>query len=194
MNDMTMDGLAAASQSSDLIGRIEAEHAAVGQALRSALAHPIAAGELLSMAKRQVRKDKGKWLAWLAANCTVPARTASHYMKTGRAAGQTQLRKRQRVADLSAGGHRPHQAPARSRWDKRFGRFGRKLRWLGAAVLGRAVRRGPSRRHAANQAQSASAALRRQGGAGWQDARSDRCRAARRYHVAHPLRRGARRP
>jgi hypothetical protein len=81
MNDMTMDGVAAASQSSDLIQRIEAEHAAVGQPLRSALAHAIAAGELLSVAKRQVRKDKGKWLAWLAANCTVPARTASHYMK-----------------------------------------------------------------------------------------------------------------
>jgi hypothetical protein len=71
-------------ESDDLAARIEAEHAAVGQALRSALTHAIAAGELLSMAKRQVRKEKGKWLPWLAANCTVPARTASHYMALAR--------------------------------------------------------------------------------------------------------------
>jgi hypothetical protein len=65
----------------DLVQSIEAEHAAVGQALQSALAHAIAAGELLIVAKRQVRRDKGKWLPWLAANCIVPARTASHYVR-----------------------------------------------------------------------------------------------------------------
>jgi hypothetical protein len=65
----------------NLAARIEAEHAAVAQALQSALEHATAAGELLIEAKRQVRRDKGKWLPWLAANCSVPARTASHYVK-----------------------------------------------------------------------------------------------------------------
>jgi hypothetical protein len=67
MNDMTMNGAAAASQSSDLVQRIEAKHAAVGQALQSALAHAIACGELLMQAKLQVKAVKGWWLPWLAA-------------------------------------------------------------------------------------------------------------------------------
>ena len=37
----------------DLAGRIDAEHAAVATALQSALAHAIAAGELLIEAKRK---------------------------------------------------------------------------------------------------------------------------------------------
>jgi hypothetical protein len=80
MNDMTMDGVAAASRSSDLVQRIEAEHAAVSFALQSALAHAIACGELLMQAKLQVKAVKGKWLPWLAENCSIPRRTASHYM------------------------------------------------------------------------------------------------------------------
>ena len=67
---------------SDLTMRIEAEHAAVGQALQSALAHAIAAGELLIEAKRQV--THGEWRPWLEANCSVPARTARHYMALAR--------------------------------------------------------------------------------------------------------------
>ena len=67
---------------SDLVARIEVEHAAVGQALGAALAHAIAAGEMLIVAKRQVQH--GEWRPWLEANCSVPARTARHYMALAR--------------------------------------------------------------------------------------------------------------
>jgi hypothetical protein len=65
---------------SELANRIDAEHGRVATALQSALAHAINAGEMLIEAKRHVKRSKGKWLPWLAANCSVPARTASHYM------------------------------------------------------------------------------------------------------------------
>ena len=65
-----------------LVERIEAEHAAVGAALRGALAHAIACGERLIEAKRQVKH--GEWLPWIEARCKVPARTASHYMALAR--------------------------------------------------------------------------------------------------------------
>jgi hypothetical protein len=61
--------------------RIDAAHSAVAVALGSAIAHAITAGLLLIEAKRHVRRDKGKWLPWLEANCSVPARTASHYVR-----------------------------------------------------------------------------------------------------------------
>jgi hypothetical protein len=62
----------------NLAQRIEAEHNAVATALQSALGHAIAAGKMLIEAKRQVKH--GQWLLWLKANCSVPARTATHYM------------------------------------------------------------------------------------------------------------------
>jgi hypothetical protein len=65
-----------------LARRIDVEHAAVATALQSALAHAIAAGMLLIEAKRQVRH--GEWHPWLEANCSVPARTARHYMALAR--------------------------------------------------------------------------------------------------------------
>ena len=65
-----------------LVASIEIEHAEVGQALQSALAHAIAAGELLIEAKRRVQH--GEWRPWLEANCSVPARTARHYMALAR--------------------------------------------------------------------------------------------------------------
>jgi hypothetical protein len=61
-----------------LARRIEVEHNAVTAALQSALGHAIAAGELLLEAKASVRH--GQWLNWLASNCSVPPRTATHYM------------------------------------------------------------------------------------------------------------------
>jgi hypothetical protein len=67
---------------SELAHRINAEHDAVAVALQSALGHAIAAGEMLIEAKRQVKH--GQWLPWLAANCSVPARTATHYMALAR--------------------------------------------------------------------------------------------------------------
>ena len=65
----------------NLIHGIEIEHNAVAVALQSALAHAIAAGELLIEVKREIRRGKGKWLPWLAANCpALSPRTASHYV------------------------------------------------------------------------------------------------------------------
>ena len=56
MNDMTPIDIAHPQDGMrDLATRIEAEHAAVAQALQSALAHAIAAGELLIVAKRHGR-------------------------------------------------------------------------------------------------------------------------------------------
>lgn len=63
----------------DLAARIDAEHGEVAAALQSALGHAISAGELLIEAKRQIKH--GGWLPWLKANCSVPARTASHYIR-----------------------------------------------------------------------------------------------------------------
>jgi hypothetical protein len=65
----------------DLAQQIDAEHNAVATALQSAIGHAISAGKMLIEAKRQVKRSKGKWLPWLAANCSVPPRTASHYMR-----------------------------------------------------------------------------------------------------------------
>ena len=66
----------------DLVQRIAAEHKAVALALRSALGHAIAAGELLIEAKAKVRH--GQWLHWLAENTGIPKRTAAHYMALAR--------------------------------------------------------------------------------------------------------------
>jgi hypothetical protein len=69
----------------DLAQRIDAEHHAVATALQSALAHAIAAGEFLIEARAKVKLNKhGRWLLWLKANCSVPQRTASHYMRLAR--------------------------------------------------------------------------------------------------------------
>jgi len=68
---------------SELARRIDAEHGAVATALCSALAHAIAAGKLLIEAKAKVRH--GQWLKWIEANCSVPRRTAAHYMRLARA-------------------------------------------------------------------------------------------------------------
>jgi hypothetical protein len=67
-----------ASVLDELAQRIEAEHDAAAIALQSALAHAIVAGELLIEAKSKVRH--GQWLIWLVANCSIPKRTAAHYM------------------------------------------------------------------------------------------------------------------
>jgi len=64
-----------------LARRIDAELGAVATALCSALAHAIAAGELLIEAKAKVRH--GQWLRWLAAH-KFPQRTATHYMELAR--------------------------------------------------------------------------------------------------------------
>jgi hypothetical protein len=77
MNDMSF------SISLDLAARIEAEHAAVGVALQGALAHAIAAGELLIEAKERFGQY-GEWSHWLMSNCSVSARSARVYMALAR--------------------------------------------------------------------------------------------------------------
>lgn len=79
LDRISLDGLAV---------RIEAEHHAVAAALRTALGHAIAAGEMLIEVKRRIRRNNEKWLPWLEANCSVPARTASHYMRLAKHAHQ----------------------------------------------------------------------------------------------------------
>lgn len=80
MNDM---GFSPSVDSADLVTRIEAEHAAVGLALQSALSHAIACGELLIEAKRRFG-EYGEWRPWLTANCSVSARSARVYMALAR--------------------------------------------------------------------------------------------------------------
>jgi hypothetical protein len=63
----------------ELATRIEAAHRATEAAVNSALASAIAAGEMLAEAKAQL--PHGEWLPWLEQNTSVPARTASLYMR-----------------------------------------------------------------------------------------------------------------
>ncbi len=62
----------------DLAVRINAKNDMVITALHSALGYALNAGDLLIEAKRLLKH--GQWLPWLAANCSIPPRTVSHYM------------------------------------------------------------------------------------------------------------------
>ena len=62
-----------------LAARIRAEHEATSAALRSSVAHGIAAGELLMEAKASV--PHGQWLLWLKEHCAISERTAQLYMR-----------------------------------------------------------------------------------------------------------------
>jgi Protein of unknown function (DUF3102) len=83
----------------DLAARINVEHQAAQENLRSGLKRAIAAGELLIEAKRLL--PHGKWLPWLEANCTVSERTAQAYMRVARSYGELPDSKSATVADLS---------------------------------------------------------------------------------------------
>jgi hypothetical protein len=82
-----------------LAGKIKREHAATERAAararetaREALDHAIAAGELLLEAKDLLKKQQGSshghWLPWLDQHVGIPPRTAQHYMRLARHAGQ----------------------------------------------------------------------------------------------------------
>jgi hypothetical protein len=58
----------------DIATLIRREHEAVASSAKKALAHAIAAGELLIEAKKQVKH--GEWLPWLGTNCEISERTA----------------------------------------------------------------------------------------------------------------------
>ena len=66
----------------ELAARIRAEHKATSAALKSSVAHGIAAGELLTEAKAKV--PHGQWLPWLKENCAMSERTAQLYMRLAR--------------------------------------------------------------------------------------------------------------
>ena len=86
------DGLRAYPQDplDGLAERINDEHRIAAGFFEKHLDHAIKAGRLLLQAKATLAarhgSSHGRWLAWLAANCTVPARTATKYMRIARRA------------------------------------------------------------------------------------------------------------
>nr|MDQ3302171.1 DUF3102 domain-containing protein [Actinomycetota bacterium] len=82
-----------------LAERINAEHRACDDALRSGLRHAVNAGGLLTEAKERV--NHGEWGSWLADNFEGSTRTAQAYMKVSREVPNLDAAKAQRVADLS---------------------------------------------------------------------------------------------
>ena len=82
-----------------LAEKINAEHRACEEALRSGLRHAVRAGELLAEAKGQVKH--GEWGRWLEENFEASERTAQAYMKVAREIPNLDGVKAQRVADLS---------------------------------------------------------------------------------------------
>jgi hypothetical protein len=85
----------------DLAARIRHEHEATSAALKSSVAHAMAAGDLLLEAKTQV--PHGQWLPWLKEHCLISERTAQLYMRV--ATNRTQIEaKTQHVADLTVRG------------------------------------------------------------------------------------------
>jgi Protein of unknown function (DUF3102) len=78
----------------DLATSINAAHEQVERAFHDGVKHAIRAGELLSLAKKQL--PHGKWERWLKENVSFRPRTARAYMQIAELDGP----KRQRVADL----------------------------------------------------------------------------------------------
>jgi Protein of unknown function (DUF3102) len=86
----------------DLAARIRVEHRAASDKLSEALAHAMAAGDLLIEAKALV--PHGGWLPWLAANVEISDRTARLYMQAAKNRAEiAEAAKWQRDADLSLG-------------------------------------------------------------------------------------------
>jgi hypothetical protein len=69
---------------SELAARIDVEHKAATEAVQSGLGHALEAGRLLNLAKKAAVSQHGKWLPWLAENCSVSSRMAAYYMRLDR--------------------------------------------------------------------------------------------------------------
>jgi DUF3102 family protein len=82
----------------DIAARIRAEHEATADALRSGIAHAMAAGDLLAEAKALVKH--GEWLPWLRDHCAISERTAQLYMRCARSRKDIEANT-QRFADLN---------------------------------------------------------------------------------------------
>ena len=85
----------------DLRERLKAEHAAVGKALKTSLAHAMAAGDILIEAKVQLGKH-GEWLPWLE-SCGLSERTSQRYMRLARHRNIVEANP-SGLSDLSVGG------------------------------------------------------------------------------------------
>jgi hypothetical protein len=96
---MTVSDITGSNSLADLAARIRAEHEATGEALRSSVAHGIAAGELLLEAKAQM--PHGQWLPWLKDNCAMSERTAQLYMRLAKNRAVIEIQIRNHVADLT---------------------------------------------------------------------------------------------
>lgn len=82
----------------DLAARINEATSAAETSARAAVAHALAAGNLLLQAKAQV--EHGDWEPWLLANCAVAPRTARAYMSLARRLPALPDPERQRVAEM----------------------------------------------------------------------------------------------
>jgi hypothetical protein len=83
----------ASNSLADLAARIKAEHEAVSDSVR----HAIAAGELLV----ETKHAHGQWLLWLRDHCTIAERTAQLYMRCAKNRSVIEDQIRNGVADLS---------------------------------------------------------------------------------------------
>jgi hypothetical protein len=93
-------GLQAVPNLKALAAEINAEHAAVREALQVGLSRGIRAGELLLQVKEQV--GHGGWLPWLTENCpAISERTAQAYMRVARLYPELASKTATPVADLS---------------------------------------------------------------------------------------------
>jgi Protein of unknown function (DUF3102) len=92
--------LAGSNSLPDLAARIRIEHRAASDKLSEALAHAMAAGDLLIEAKALV--PHGGWLPWLAANVEISDRTAQVYMRAAKNRAEIEANA-QSAADLSLG-------------------------------------------------------------------------------------------
>ena len=70
------------NSAASFVDPINAEYREVVKAERSALPHAIKCGELLNLAKENVKAEKMKWGEWLKVNCPdIAQETASLYMR-----------------------------------------------------------------------------------------------------------------
>jgi hypothetical protein len=81
-----------------LATRIKAEHEQVVQTVRKSLDHAKKAGELLSKAQKELKKNTAfKWGRWVEQECGIQERTASNYIRLYR-----NWSKIEKVADTSS--------------------------------------------------------------------------------------------
>jgi hypothetical protein len=80
------------------VGQIQTEYREACKAESGALQHAIKCGNYLTLAKENVKAEKGKWLPWLATNCPeIPQTTASLYMRL--AENETKIEKAKSIRE-----------------------------------------------------------------------------------------------